>query len=74
MARNGVPGTRDLSYPDRKAHANLADVEGRLLEGMRRARPELVAPDGSCLQCIALEHMLADEYQAQATASELTGL
>ena len=59
-------------HPDRKAHANLADVEGRLLEAMRRANPHLVESDGSCPQCVALEHLLADEYQAQRTASELT--
>jgi hypothetical protein len=31
-----------------------------------------VEEDGSCPQCVTLEHELADEYQAQATASEMT--
>lgn len=62
----------DPNYPDRKAHASLADVEGRLLAGMSRSHPGLVDPDGTCPQCVALEYLLADEYHAQATASEMT--
>jgi hypothetical protein len=72
MTRKGSGNTRDFSYPDRKAHANLADIEGRLLEGMRKSYPGLIDPDGSCPQCVALEYLLADEYQAQSTASEMT--
>ena len=56
----------------RKAHANLADVEDRLLAGLRKANPDLVESDGSCPQCVSLEHELADEYHAQAAASKLT--
>ena len=62
----------NVNYPDRKAHASLAQVEGRLLAGMSRSHPELVEDDGSCPQCVSLEHELADEYQAQAAASKLT--
>ncbi len=72
MAQKGPHHLRDRDYPDRKAHASLADVEGRLLAGLRKANPALVDPDGSCPQCVALEHALADEYLAQALASELT--
>ena len=75
MAKEGptdMPAKKD-AHPDRKAHANLAQVEGQILAGLRHENPALVEEDGSCPQCVALEHALADEYQAQATASELTG-
>ncbi|NIP92162.1 MAG: hypothetical protein GWO24_01265 [Akkermansiaceae bacterium] len=73
MAQKDFSRTTEDGYPDRKAHANLADVENRLLAGLSRTNPNLVDADGNCSQCVALEHELADEYQAQSTASELTG-
>ena len=61
-----------VAYPDRKAHANLAQVEDQLLSGLSQSNPDLVEADGSCPQCVSLEHQLADEYQAQEVASKLT--
>ena len=70
MAKNSSVNGGNADWPARKAHANLARIEGSLLEGLRHANPALGDSDDS--QCVALEHALADEYQAQATASELT--
>jgi len=72
MAQKGPKGMNEGGYPDRKAHANLADVENRLLAGLSKSNPSLVDSDGTCPQCVSLEYELADEYQAQATASEMT--
>ena len=72
MVEDGSSNKSDANYPDRKAHASLAQVENQLLAGIRNSIPSLVEEDGSCPQCVTLEHELADEYQAQATASEMT--
>lgn len=70
MAKNSSGTAGNADWPARKAHANLASIEGNLLEGLRHANPGLDRSGDS--QYVALEHALADEYQAQATASELT--
>ena len=70
MAKNSSVKGGNADWLARKAHANLASIEGSLFEGLRHANPSLDGSDDS--QCVALEHALADEYQAQAAASELT--
>ena len=72
MALTGLRNISDDYYPARKAHANLAQVEDRILAGLSNWNPDLVECDGSCPQAVVLEHKLADDYLAQATASELT--
>lgn len=72
MAEGGTSNTNEANYPDRKAHANLAQVENQLLAGLSRSNPNLVEADGSCPQCVSLEHELADEYHGQEAAAKLT--
>lgn len=71
MSIDTTPGAGGSSSPDRKAHANLADIEHSVLEGLRSQNLNLENSEGLRPSMIQLEHELADPASAEAAARKL---
>jgi hypothetical protein len=71
MSIDTTSGAGGSSSPERKAHANLADIEHSVLEGLRSQKTSWVDPEGNRPSMLQLEHELADPTTAEAAARKL---
>lgn len=71
MSIDTTSGAGDSSSPERKAHANLADIEHSVLEGLRSQNLKWEDADGNRPSMVQLQHELADPASAEAAARKL---